>query len=1156
MSGLTLSLFTAQGATRSPGGTLHEIDFNQQIRPILSENCFLCHGPDASERKGGLRLDLREEALKPAKSGAIAIVPGHPEKSVLLTRVSHTDPDEIMPPPKTGKKVTAQQIELLRQWISEGARYAMHWSYAPPVRPELPSVKNPRWARNGVDRFILAKLEKEGLDPMPEADRATLIRRVALDLTGLPPTLEEAEEVLSDRRPDAYERWVDRVLSKPSYGEHWAQMWLDLARYADSAGYADDPLRTIWGYRDYVIRAFNENKPFDQFTLEQLAGDLLPNSDEERLVATAFHRNTMTNSEGGTNDEEFRNAAIIDRVNTTFAVWMGTSMACAQCHNHKYDPISQEDYFRVFAIFNNTEDADRFDEAPVLPFFTPEQKKERARIEGEMKTVQEVLSSVTAAWESQADQWADGFPRKAEWRALTGGDVSFQRQATWKSAGGGRDPRKEPATDTQLLTFALDDGLKSIAGLRLQVGEGDVGEEAQAAGTSVRISEISARIIPPASQRIQGRFVRVELPGADRILSLAEVQVFDGKENIALKGSASQSTTDEGGDAKLAIDGNTDGRYAVAKSTTHTRVSSNPWWELDLQSQRDIQRVVIWNRTDNEVSKRLAGYRVQVMDADRKVVWERVSKDIPSPSAEWSVDGSRTIPFVGAFDADELPQSERKNLTAWMESGAGNGNSTVGWMLRKPTGAAQELTLLPQTAIPVVPGSTLKVTIQSRSETWAFPLMNYRVLATDHSGFGAFAKHPPEVLRLLNRPHDQWTDADRHQIAKYYVASVAPELQPQRDRLAALKQEYDGIKPSSVPIYRELAGDKRRQSHVQYRGNYMSLGKEVKEAVPASFGALPEGMPPNRLAFAKWLTDARNPLCARVTVNRIWEQIFGIGIVRTSEEFGSQGEPPSNPVLLDWLSTELIAQKWDLKSFMKLLVTSSAYRQSSQVKPDRLEKDPDNRWLTRGPRFRLSAETIRDQALFVSGLLSRKMYGPSVKPLRPASGLSAAFGSSVDWKTSEGEDRFRRGLYTEWRRTSPYPSMTTFDAPNREVCTIRRNRTNTPLQALVTLNDPVFLQAAQALAKRMLQHPGSVEDQIRYGFRLCLIRPPSEAETRRLAEFLDKATESYRTNSEGADKTVSFSEAPGAASQNKVELAAWTALGNVLLNLDETLMKR
>jgi hypothetical protein len=844
-----LSLAAYSRAAVTAGGI--KVDFNRDIRPILSENCYKCHGPDDSARKANLRFDQKGAPLKPAKSGRIPIIAGVPEKSEMVARITATDPNKHMPPARSGKKLKETQIDLLRRWIAEGAPYAMHWAYVKPVRPELPEVSQKDWPRNPIDHFILARLEKEGLKPSQPAEKHLLIRRVSLDLTGLPPSLQEVKQFVEDTSPGAYEALVDRLLSKPAYGEHWARLWLDLARYADSAGYADDPLRTIWAYRDYVIRSFNQNKPFDRFTIEQIAGDLQPEATEEDRVATAFHRNTMTNNEGGTNDEEFRNVAVVDRVNT-MAVWMATSMACAQCHHHKYDPISQEEYFKFFAILNNTEDADRNDEAPVLKLFTDQQKKEREPLQAEIARLENVFQTATPEAAAEQAKWERAFPLEIVWQNALG--------------------------------------------------------------------------------------------------------------------------------------------------------------------------------------------------------------------------------------------------QAW-----------------QPLNSAQEQ--------------------------------------------AQYAAIPDDVLNILVSSPSGRNEAQQAAISQYYRANIFPELASERQSLKEAKQQLAKIEPTTVPVMRELQGDKRRTTHVQLRGNFRSLAEEVTPGVPAVFPPLPEGVKPDRLALAHWLVSPDNPLTARVIANRLWEQIFGTGIVRTVEDFGSQGDLPTHFELLDWLATELVAQGWNIKAFLKELVTSATYCQSSRITPELQERDPANLLLARGPRYRMSAEEVRDQALFVSGLLSEKMYGPPVRPPQPSLGLSAAFGSSLDWKTSEGQDRYRRALYIEWRRTNPYASLATFDAPNREVCALKRPRSNTPLQALVTLNDPVYVEAAQSIARRMAQTAGPTPAKVTYGFELCLARPPRENELEHLVTLYDSARDDYSKDQDKANQMATEPLGPDYTANDIASLAALTAVGNVLLNLDETLMR-
>ena len=854
--GAALFILLLAMVTRSRAATTNASpsapDFNLVIRPILTENCFKCHGPDEAARKANLRFDVRTEVFRPAKSGRVAIAPGQPESSEMIARVSATQADKRMPPVSAGKGLKPAQIESLRQWIASGAPYAEHWAYVKPVRPELPVTHDNAWPRNAVDRFILARLEREHLKPSPRADRYTLIRRVSLDLTGVPPTPEEADAFVNDPNPSAYERLVDRLLERPTFGEHWARMWLDLARYADSAGYADDPPRNIWAYRDYVIRSFNANKRFDRFTIEQIAGDLLPDAEDEQEVASAFHRNTMTNNEGGTDDEEFRNAAVVDRVNTTMAVWMGTSIACAQCHHHKYDPFSQKEYFELFAILNNSEDADRSDEAPVHKLYSASQKEQLARARAESSALENQFKAPTPALEISQANWEQEYPLN-----------------------------------------------------------------------------------------------------------------------------------------------------------------------------------VVWQQT---------------------------------------------------LDRSMYP-------------------------LTRPEADAQH----------------------------AFP--------------------PKEILKLLLTPSTQRKESEQASLGEWYRRHASPELKAQQDRYEALQSEIAGVTPNTVPVMRELQGDKRRTTHVQLRGNFLALGEPVNAAVPAIFHPLPKEAAPDRLALARWLVAEDNPLTARVIANRFWEQIFGTGIVRTSEDFGSQGDLPTHPELLDWLATEFMSTGWDVKALLKLLVTSATYCQSSAITADQLERDPDNLLLARGPRFRLTAEEVRDQALAGSGLLSPKMYGPPIRPMQPSLGLTAAFGGSLDWKTSEGEDRYRRAVYVEWRRTNPYPSLQTFDAPNREVCALRRSRSNTPLQALVTLNDPVYVEAAEALGRRMDQTKGTVADKIARGFRLCLTRPPRKTEVEALQKLFERARAQFGEQPEQAEQMATQPIGPIPMGSDAQTLAAWAVVGNVLLNLDELLMK-
>lgn len=1128
------------------------LDYNRDIKPILSNACFRCHGPDQDERKGGpdgLRLDTAEGASIDL-GGHRAIVPGQPDDSELLARVLSTDPSEMMPPPKQGKHLSQQEIETLRTWIAQGAKYQKHWSYLSPTRPAVPPVRDTAWPRNDVDRFLLHRLEREGLTPQPEADRYALIRRVSLDLTGLPPTWEEADAFAKDPDPLAYDKLVDRLLTSPAYGEHWAHQWLDLARYADSAGYADDPARTIWLYRDYVIKSFNANKPFDQFTIEQIAGDLLPNPTEEQLIATAFHRNTLTNNEGGTNDEEFRSVAVVDRVNTTLAVWMGTTIACAQCHTHKYDPLTQAEFFQIADFFNSTEDADRGDESPLLSVYTAEQREQKSQFEQQLAKLQTTLQTSTPELAAAQQKWEQELAGELPWMTLQPSAASTKSGKPLELADEGRVFAPETAvTDTYTVTLPV--AAESFQALRLEAlpHEKLPAQGPGHAGGNFVLTKVSATLVPPESKKLTGRYVRIELPGQGKFLSLAEVQVMQGETNLALKGQATQSSTDFEGVAQRAIDGNTEGRFFVANSVTHTAAGDNPWWEVDLQSAQELQQIRIWNRLDN-VEGRLQNFKVLVLNEQRETVWEQIVTTVPNPSLELSVTGVRTITFTTAVADYSQSTFEPANVLNNPDP-AGKG-----WAVGGQLGQPHALTLVAAAPVAVVPGSQLVVVLEQNSRFENHTLGNFRLSVTNDPRAAKWGSLPGSLLASIRKPAADRTPTETAAVTQHFLAET-PLLAETRAQRAEVEKSLAALKPVTVPILRELAADKRRKTHIQLRGNFMDLGDEVRATTPVAFPPLPTGVPVDRLALARWLIADENPLTARVIANRYWEQLFGIGIVATSEEFGSQGDLPFHPELLDYLATELQRLKWDLKAFARLLVTSAAYRQSSKVPPELVQRDPDNRLLARGPRFRLSAEMVRDQALTASGLLSHKMYGPPVKPPQPASGLSAAFGSGIDWQTSMGEDKYRRGLYTTWRRSNPYPSMATFDAPNREVCTLRRVRTNTPLQALVTLNDPVYVEAAQALARKIVQQGGETSlAQAETAFQLCLTRPAKPQEAARVAALFEETRATLNETPAEALKLASEPLGPIPDGMHAVDLAAWTVVSNALLNLDEVLMKR
>ncbi len=957
-----LGMLLTAGATAAD-----EVDFNRDVRPILAAKCFICHGPDQGSRQADLRLDTYAGATEHA------IVPGSAEDSEVYLRICETDADLRMPPGDSAPALTDQEKSIVRRWIESGAAYQVHWAYQNPTRPPLPAES--AWSQDEIDLLVLRQMNAHGLQPSDPADRYTLIRRIALDLTGLPPTPSEVDEFVNDASDSAYASMVDRFLEKPAFGERWAAVWLDHARYADSMGYAEDLPREIWAYRDYVIRSFNQNKPFDQFTVEQLAGDLLPDPTDDQLVATAFHRNTLTNTEGGTIDEEFRSAAVVDRTNTTLAVWMATTMACAQCHDHKYDPISQQEYFQFYAFLNNTEDNDQRDDRPRLDLYSPSNQRRRSELALEIEK-----------WKDELASWIEQ-PESERASRLAALQHRWERQNTNR-------PDNRPL----------------------------------------------------------GHRVRVQLPKPNAILSLAEIQIFSNGRNVAREGQPSQSSTMLQGTASLAIDDNTNGDFDAGHSVTHTRQESHPWWQVILQQPVPIDEIVIWNRTDHQLFSRSDGLVVSILDEDGQEIWTRL------------VDRGTEKPHR-----------------------------------------------LPTVAIP------------------------YRIV---------------EILRRPDR-----TAADSEMLRDYFARHHGLEIELKR-KIEALEAEYEQIRPTtSVPVMRELPTGKRRETHIHRRGNYLDPGESVDCGTPAVFHDL-DSSNPDRLAMARWLVDSRNPLTARVIANRLWQQFFGIGIVATSEEFGTQGDLPTHPELLDYLACELMDSGWNLKHIMKRIVLSATYRQSSQMTRDGLERDPDNRWLSRGPRFRLSAEMIRDQALFSSGLLNPQMFGPPAQPPQPATGLKRAFrDDSTDWVADEDRNRYRRAIYTRWQRSNPYPSLSTFDVSNREVCEVRRLRTNTPLQALITLNDPVFVEAAQALARKTSQQAGDRDEKMQFMFRSVLIRPPQTKEYTILAELYDDALHHFQANAEAAQRLAVDPLHPVGDDTDLVSLAAWTTVANVILNLDESLTR-
>ncbi len=1129
-----------------------KVDFNSQIRPLLSNRCFACHGPDGEDRKAGLRLDTKEGAMEDG-----ALMPGKPNSSELFRRITTSDKDDIMPPPDKGEAFTSEEVALIRRWIEEGGDYAVHWSYALPKKADLPVVKNKEWPINEIDRFLLSRMEKEELSPTSAANKETLARRIALDLTGLPPSLDELNGFLGDKDPGAYERYVDLMLSKPAFGEHWARPWLDQARYADSSGYPSDQPREIWGYRDWVIQALNQNMPFDQFTVEQIAGDLLPNATKDQIIATAFHRNTMTQNEGGTSDEEFRTAAVVDRVNTTMEVWMGTTMACAQCHTHKYDPILQEEYFKVFAILNQTEDADRKDESPLIEFFTNTENSKRETLQSEINRLENRFKKPKPAELAGLSGWEKALPLNAKWltpkpalvRSSSKSETSIHEDArvTIGAAKGGKDT----------LTVSLPVQKGKVEAVRLEALADDAlpgkGPGRSGSGNFV-LSQVTAEYVPDGAKALKGRRLRVTARSEKyHFLGLAEVLVFSGGVNIAKRGKASQLSSFQNGEAKRAIDGNTDGNSAKGKSVAITGGGTDPqWWELTFDKDQSVDRVLLWKRMDKGQGNYLIDLELTLFDAEGNTVWTERRKKTFGAREEFSLNGRKGIRFSDAFaDATQAGFNARDVL-------AERPAADKGWAMANFTGKDRVLTLIADKGFQIDEPGQIVVRLLQTSKWANHTLGSLRLGVSSEPHIRKLAGIPSNVLSALSVSADKRSKPQKHTISDYYARQVAPALAEERRRLASVKKQLAAIKPATVPIMRELKQDKMRLTKIQRRGNWQDLGDQVEAGVPEAFHDLPGDRPADRLALARWLISRENTLTARVTVNRFWEKIFGIGIVRSTEEFGSQGELPTHPELLDWLAVDFMEHGWNVKRLLRQFVMSRAYRQDSLCSHTHQERDPENLLLARGPRHRPTGEQIRDQSLYVAGLLSEKTGGPSVRPRAPNLGLKTAFGRNNDWATSAGEDQYRRSIYTEVRRNAPYASFQAFDAPNREVCTIRRNRSNTPLQAFVTLNDPVYVEASQALARRIVNEASaaSTESRLDQAFEICLSRQPDSHERKTLAALYEDALKIYQADTVAAAKLASDPLPAPDKNANIPELAAWTTLANVIINLDEFLMRR
>ena len=1025
------------------------LEYNRHVRPILAENCFACHGPDRAARKADLRLDVREDAVK-----AAAIVPGQPDKSELMRRIFANEPGKLMPPRKTHKTLTAAQKETLKRWIAQGAQYQLHWSFLPPQRPAVPHVKKMGWVRNPIDNFVLAEVEKHGLQPAPEADRRTLARRLSLDLTGLPPEPAEVDAFVKDTRPDAYEQFVERLFKSPHWGEHRGRYWLDAARYADTHGIHFDNYREMWAYRDWVIKAFNQNMPFDRFTIEQLAGDLLPNRTLDQLVATGFNRCNITSNEGGLIPEEYLVLYTRDRTETVARVWLGLTANCAVCHDHRYDPLPQKEFYEMSAFFNNTT---------------------QGAMDGNIKDTPPII-------------FVSGMEDRQRWDTLAKelADIRKQSEARMHAA------RKDFDKGLTVSPGEIATHLPSTA-LHLHAG----------------LSEGS------------GNTIHVSLDGKARAVMGAGINWDAG--HVAAKSFKSKP----GGTCEVSDAGDFDRQQAFSFGAFVRLPKNAPFGAIfaRMDDKNDFRGWDLWvenNRVGTHIVHKWPEDAIKVIAQN------------PLKLGEWNhvfvtYDGSGKAAGVRIY-INGVPQDGRQVF-------ADNLRNTV--RTKVALKLAQRHTASRLNGI-----SVQDMRIYGRA------------LAGDEIKRIAGGAR---AAWLAAKPADKRTPAEKDELFKWWLAAHDPIYQTLTAKVGELQREEAAIKARGTVAHVMQERPEEPIAYVLHRGEYDRRRDKVKPATPRVFPALPPDLPRNRLGFAKWLLRPENPLAARVTVNRFWQEVFGNGIVRTTDDFGTAGDMPTHPELLDWLAVEFRESGWDVQHFFRLLVTSATYRQAATLTKEKLDKDPFNYLLSRGPRYRLDAEMIRDYALAASGLLVPKVGGPSVKPYQPEGVWEAVamIGSNTrDYRRDAGDKLYRRSMYTFWKRAAPPASMDILNAPNRETCTVRRERTNTPLQALVTLNDPQFVEAARHLAQLTLKKAGAaLETRIDFIAERLLARPLRPEEMKIARDSASDLLAYYQGHADDARKLIAVGESPADPALDVPALAAWTMFANEMMNLDEVLNK-
>ena len=1192
-AGLLLSLLTTPAFSDETGGSpsAGKIDFGSEIYPIFAKRCHECHG--AAQQMGGFRLDSRTVALEGGVSGP-NILPRKSEESPLFQRIAGVGDLNVMP--LTGERLSSAEIGLIKGWIDEGARWpdsfgtetrkvARHWAYVAPERPALPTVEQVDEVRNPIDNFILARLENVGLSFAPEASRETLIRRVSLDLRGLPPSIDEVDAFLSDTRPDAYERLLDRMLKSPHYGEHFGGYWLDLARYADTNGYESDEPRTMWAYRDWVIDAFNRNLPFDQFTIEQLAGDLLPDATIEQIVATGFHRNTMLNNEAGSKNDEFYDATVKDRVDTTATVWLGSTVGCAQCHDHKYDPFKQNEYYQLYAIFNNTADS-AIKISAEQDVFTGDRHRLR-RLNDEVKAAKAVLDAPTPeleasqrAWEARTVPELDGWERA--WQVLKPVKATVSGGAELEVLPDGSILAGEPSGQSHVYELEFEMGPANLTGLRIEpmphqgLPGGGPGWGEQGAfsltGIEAEIWDEQSQAMQEAAQPDEPAWGSWHAIGPFRVGSRDEAfqTPFPPEANVDIN-----ATYENGHLAWLERKDWVDGRVhylGYIPDDSEANCASYVYRSVEVGEPTSVEVSIgslkglkVWLNSDlvlsTDPTRPIAPDQEELtldLKPGRNEILLKLTNDLGPYGfyfePYFGSERAARVRFASATgdNAGWVPTDLRSLLDGRSETGWSAGPEAAGNSQRP------EAVLRLAEPQPMAPESLFKVRlIHDSPDGSKKALGRFRVSATSLSEEQLAARQstPAQVRRVLAIRPPQRSEDDARRLAAHF-RSIAPELESERREYASLKvrlEEFRTKHTTKTLVMQELP--EPRETRTQNRGNFLDLGDQVEPGVPSVLTGGRSVPISNRLDLARWLTSANNPLTARVRVNQIWNRLFGLGLVPTGEDFGTQGDRPSHPELMDWLATEFIDLGWDTQALLKTILSSAAYRQDSAVTQAKIEKDPANQLLSRGARNRVAAETVRDIALASSGLLSRAVGGPSVFPPQPAEVFGDHFieGGFKSWPTSEGPNRYRRGLYTFFKRTAVYPAFMNFDAPDRTVCTVERSLSNTPLQALNTLNDPAFLEAAGALAEGMLSEPGrSPEDRISRGFRAVLARRPARHELDRLSALLAGMKEKYEAAPAEAAGLFESAFPARDTDLQPHEAAPWVMVANVLLNLDET----